>query len=586
MRNCNQENKKHSVCRRQCMQTLQLITAYSKTVYSLLLLTACLLLPATLLAHEGEDHGAGKKATTAAMKYFSSEAISDKYEVLVKYGELQAGQESILRLFLSDVNTNRAIDSAAISVKVLNQPNANLTLTRLDSGVYQLKGIFPANAIYDLQVNINSALGPDFLQVPKIEIGKKLEVAAAGEHVHWYSNPVLWAVLGLVLGILLMYFLMKSRYRKIAATVFIFSLLLPASSMNPTLAHEGEDHGAGANKGAGLSNSFIVEKESQFLFDIITQKTGGGSFYQSAEILGTVVASPQGLAVIQAPQTGKIVALRVTPGQTVAKGQALAVIEQQVEAGTQIDIISQRNTLNAEVKAAKAQYDRLKSIEDIAAKKDVTEARARYEAAVQNLQLFNGNVGKNMGNTKMVSLTAPISGVVGTFNYAIGAVVNSGQTLFEITNLNRIYVETQVFSSDLNEANKASRFVAFSNYDTNTYSLRMVSAAQAVNTENQAQRVVFEVINPAGKFKIGENVRVLKYGSNRIAQLVVPTVAITDVNGKPAVFIKDRAEQFSISFIQKGESNALYTAIVQGVEGGERVVTENIYQMKMIYLNQ
>jgi hypothetical protein len=114
----------------------------------------------------------------------------------------------------------------------------------------------------------------------------------------------------------------------------------------------------------------------------------------------------------------------------------------------------------------------------------------------------------------------------------------------------------------------------------------MVSAAQAVNTENQAQRVVFEVINPAGKFKIGENVRVLKYGSNRIAQLVVPTVAITDVNGKPAVFIKDRAEQFSISFIQKGESNALYTAIVQGVEGGERVVTENIYQMKMIYLNQ
>jgi RND family efflux transporter MFP subunit len=276
----------------------------------------------------------------------------------------------------------------------------------------------------------------------------------------------------------------------------------------------------------------------------------------------------------------------VTPGQTVAKGQTLAVVEQQVEAGTQIDIISQRNTLSAEVKAAKAQYERLKSIEDIAAKKDVTEAKARYEAAVENLQLFNSNVGRNMGNSKMVSLTAPISGVVGTFNYAIGAVVNSGQTLFEITNLNRVYVETQVFPTDLTDANKASRFVAYSNYDTATYTLRMVSTAQAVNTENQAQRVVFEIINPNGKFKIGENVRVLQYGSQRIAQLVIPTGSITDVNGKPAVFIKDKAEQFSISFIQKGESNPIYTAIIKGVEAGERVVTENLYQMKMIYLNQ
>jgi RND family efflux transporter MFP subunit len=299
-----------------------------------------------------------------------------------------------------------------------------------------------------------------------------------------------------------------------------------------------------------------------------------------------VTASPQGLAVIQAPQTGKIVSLRVTPGQTVNKGQLLAVLQQQVEAGTQIDIIAQRNTLNAEVKAAKAQYDRLLSIADIAAKKDLTEARARYEAAVQNLRLFNQNVGNNMGSTKMINLTAPISGIVGTFNYAIGAVISAGQTLFQITNLNKVYVETQVFASDLNAANKGSRFVAFSNFDTITHALRLVSAAQAVNSENQSQRVVFEVLNANGRFRIGENVRVLKYGSNRIVQLVVPTAAITDVNGKPAVFIKDKAEQFSISFIQKGESNPIYTSILKGVEAGEKVVTENVYQMKMIYLNQ
>ncbi|MEO5647315.1 MAG: efflux RND transporter periplasmic adaptor subunit, partial [Chitinophagaceae bacterium] len=349
-----------------------------------------------------------------------------------------------------------------------------------------------------------------------------------------------------------------------------------------SFAHGDDDHGDSKTSSGGLSSSFIVEKESQFLFDIITQQTGIGGFHESKALLGTVIAAPQGKAVIQTPQTGKIVSLLVRPGQNVSRGQTLVTIEQQVDAGTQVDMISQRNSLNAEVKAAKVQLDRLKSIEDIAAKKDITEARARLEAATQNLRLFNANVGKNMSSTKIISLNAPVSGVVGTFNYAIGAVVNSGETLFEITNLNKIYVETQDYAADI----RAARFVAFSTSDTITYELKMLSVAQSVNSTNQAQKMLFEMINPAGKFKIGENIRVLKYGSNIVNQLSIPTTAVTEVNGKPAVFIKDKAEQFSISFIQKGESNALQTVILKGAEEGEKIVTENVYQMKMIYLNQ
>src|SRR5687768_11802727 len=104
-------------------------------------------------AHEGEDHGNTKKAVSGAMKYFSSEALSDKYEVLIKSGELLAANESILPLFLSDARTNRAVDSANIVINVLNQPTLKLVLSRIDSGVYQIKGIFPANEIYALQVN-------------------------------------------------------------------------------------------------------------------------------------------------------------------------------------------------------------------------------------------------------------------------------------------------------------------------------------------------------------------------------------------------------------------------------------------------
>ncbi|HEX6914867.1 MAG TPA: efflux RND transporter periplasmic adaptor subunit [Chitinophagaceae bacterium] len=538
-------------------------------------------------AHEGEDHGEKKPAVAAATGYFSSEALSDKYEVLVKYGELQANAESRIRLFLSHAVTNRAIDSATITVKVLNNPGVQLQVARIDTGIYELKGTFPANGIYDLQVNINSPLGPDFLQVGRVEIGRKLNPANTEVQVHWYTHPFFWAVMGLLLGLLLMYLLMRKRNRKVVVTTMILLLLIPTAAINPSAGHGGEDHGDGSSaKSGGLSNVFRVEKESQFLFDILTSRLGSGEFYQATEMTGTVIAAPQGMAVIQTPQAGKIVSLRVAPGQQVSKGQTLAVIEQQVDAGTQLDIIAERNRLNAEVKAAKAQYDRLLAIADIAAKKDVTEAKARYETAVQNLRLFNANVGRNMGNTKMITLAAPISGVVGTFNYAIGAVVNAGETIFELTNLNRLYVETQVFAPTPAEPKNASYYTALSNYDTVQYKLRMVSTAQAVNTESQSQKVVFEILDPEGRFKIGENIRVLKFGSRRMTDLVVPTSSIIDIGGKPALFVKDSAEKFTLSFIRKGQSNPFYTSVLQGAEAGERIVTANVYQMKMIYLGQ
>ncbi|MBC7650976.1 MAG: efflux RND transporter periplasmic adaptor subunit, partial [Deinococcales bacterium] len=353
-------------------------------------------------------------------------------------------------------------------------------------------------------------------------------------------------------------------------------------------AHNGEEHGGGDKTGGYLSNNLIIEKETQFLFGILTQKIQTGNLSQSTQVLGTLIPSPQGRAVVQTPQIGKIVSLKVTVGQRVVAGQVLAVIQQQVDAATQINILSQKNSLDAEFNAAKSQYDRLKAIEDIAAKKDVTEAKARYETALKNKQLLSNNTGNNIGNTKMITLTSPISGVVGTFNYAIGAVVNTGETLFDITNLDKVYVEAQVFANDAIQLKNAEMIRANSSIqnDTSTYRLKLISTAQLVNGSNQSQKVIFEIINPNAQFKIGENITINIFSTNISNQVIVPTSAIAEINGKPAVFIKDKAERYSISYINKGASNSIYTTILKGAEEGERIVSVGVYQMKTIYLNQ
>ena len=158
--------------------------------------------------------------------------------------------------------------------------------------------------------------------------------------------------------------------------------------------------------------------------------------------------------------------------------------------------------------------------------------------------------------------------------------------MFVISYLDQVFVEAQVFTTDAEKLKSATGFTTISNTDTLVYKLKMINAAQSVNAGNQSQKVVFEIINPKGQFKIGENINVRMTGNNVIRQVVIPNEAITDVNGKPAIFIKDKAEQYSISFVVKGQSNDKFTVITKGIEDGERVVTANVYQMKMMYLNQ
>jgi len=158
----------------------------------------------------------------------------------------------------------------------------------------------------------------------------------------------------------------------------------------------------------------------------------------------------------------------------------------------------------------------------------------------------------------------------------------------EVTNLNKVYVEAQSFTTDANQLKELKSITTSSNNknDTTLYQLKLVSSAQEVNAANRSQKVIFEIINPKGQFKIGEGINLYLSSKNVSTQVVVPTEAIAEVNGKPVLFIKDKAEQYSISYIGKGAFNGKYTAIVKGIEAGEKIVTTGVYQMKTIYLNQ
>ena len=556
-----------------------------------------LLIPAIVFAHGDDDHGASKAAGGKQQLYFSSEASTDVYELLVKYKPLKPGAASVLQLFATNFNTNAPVDtSATISITVSNYPNLKLKLTRIDAGIYTIEGIFPEAKNYKFVVNINSTLGPDVIAVQEIAVGKELPVEAASvsEKGAWYTSAWVMAGIGLMAGMVLMYLVQKKRMRKITTSLLLLFILSPLTGISTLFAHGDDDHGAGGGGGA-MYSTLVIEKEAQLLYKILTQKVDSGTFNKATQVMGMVVASPQGKAVVQTPQTGKIISLRTTPGQSVSAGQVIAVIEQTIDAGTQSSIIAQnsdwkarQNEAEAQYTAAKIQYDRLLKIADIVAKKDITEAKARLEESERNRSLYRNIPLQKVQSAKYFNLVSPISGVVGNFNYAVGAIINSGETLLEITNLNRVFVEAQTFSSGNFDLKSVDKILATSNNsgDTTQYQLKLISTAQEVNANNQSQKVIFEILNPRSQFKIGESISIDVYSKDSSSQLLVPNEAIIDVNGKSAVFIKDKAEIYSLSYISKGTANANNTVVLKGIESTERIVTSGAYQLKTIYLNQ
>ncbi len=540
-------------------------------------------LPVCLSAHGGDDHAPAKEAVSQTQNYFSVEASSDKYEVLLRYAPIHPGEAGTFKIFLSDYKTNRAADSANIVLSSPDDPNLKFEVHNDETGIYSVKTLFPEKKNYRINVKIDSPLGADLLAVAGVDVGKELEHDEE-ETKDWKDNTWLIFGLGLGGGLLLMFLVMKAG-RKTKALMLLFSFFPGIFPFGPqTLnAHGGEDTGSKSN----LSNTIYIPKETQFLFDMYTERIATGNFTESVSLYGIVIPSSNGQALVQPAQSGKIYALNVNVGQRVTKGQLLAIFEPSIDAASLVNFAAERNNVIAEYEAAKKEYDRLQLLKDIAAKQDIDEAEARLKKASENKKLFEGLAGGSTDASRLVYLRSPIDGVVENFTLSIGTTVTAGETIFTVTNLSKVYIEAQVFDKDVDRVVNGGRFTAECTDDNHQCSeVHLLSMAQSINPTNQSQRVLFEMDNPGGEFKIGEFVNVSVFAKEASRKIAVPNSAISEINGRPVVFIKDAAEQYSVSFIQPGEDNGSFTVVLKGVEENERVVVNATYQAKMIYLNQ
>lgn len=362
---------------------------------------------------------------------------------------------------------------------------------------------------------------------------------------------------------------------------------------------------------ANLAPDLItISKESQLLFGIRTEQVKLENLVSGVKVAGVVKMQSQNRAELVPPVSGRVRATgNFTLGSYVKQGQTLAVVEQVLSSTdvaslevTRIDLrvktaelqaqatqaLTKRNAVQIELERTKKLYDAgaapLKRVQEV----ELQLKLAEEELKATNLRAEITQVGeKKVDPIKSFPLQAPISGLIIQSNFASGSQVEAGKSLLTIANLDRVWVEAQVFEKDLATITSAKR-AAFSTsaFPDLTIDIgegtnnRLLTVGATVDAERRTLPVTYEVTNPDGKLRDGMTAEITIDTSGGREVISVPKAAVVVDQGQKFVYVYNGGERFSKRAVKLGSEGQTSVEIVSGLESQERVVVTGLYQIR------
>ncbi|MEE4342664.1 efflux RND transporter periplasmic adaptor subunit [Pseudomonas alliivorans] len=283
------------------------------------------------------------------------------------------------------------------------------------------------------------------------------------------------------------------------------------------------------------------------------------------------------------PRVGGVVeSVKVELGQSVKKGQVLAVIASQ-------QISDQRSELSAAQRRqelARLTLQREKKLwEDrISAEQDYQQARQAFQEADislsnarQKLSAIGASVSPTAGNR--YELIAPFDAMVVEKHLAIGEVVSDASNAFTLSDLSRVWATFGVAPKDLDKV-IVGRPVTVSAPDLNArVEGRIGYVGSLLGEQTRAATVRVTLANPNGAWRPGLFVSVDVAAEQSQVAVSLPESAIQTVEDKPSVFVRND-EGFQLTPVTLGRRDGGYVEIVQGLAAGTQVAATGSFILK------
>jgi Cu(I)/Ag(I) efflux system membrane fusion protein len=263
--------------------------------------------------------------------------------------------------------------------------------------------------------------------------------------------------------------------------------------------------------------------------------------------------------------SGRIEKLMINfTGETVRKGQALALIYSPELITAQQELLEAAKTKQSQPEIYEASKEKLRQWK-------LTETQI---AAIEN----SGKVQANM------EIASTASGIVTARRVNNGDYVSQGSVLYEVSDLSHVWIQFDAYESDLPFLKKGDKLeFTIQAVPGSTYSGTIIFIDPMIDPVNRVAKVRIEISNPGGKLKPEMFATgIVKANLDEFKDmLVIPRSAVLWTGKRSIVYVKQPGDDpiFKIREIELGPMLGNSYVVAGGLTDGEEIVTEGAFSV-------
>jgi cobalt-zinc-cadmium efflux system membrane fusion protein len=351
----------------------------------------------------------------------------------------------------------------------------------------------------------------------------------------------------------------------------------------------GDEHGHGGEEAhdEGIVKKTVEELQALGATVMVAE---AGTIATQITLQGALEPLPDSVGHIVPRIPGVVREVRKKLGDTVKKGETLAVLESRDLADAKSSWLAARERLSAAESAFKREESlwqkKITSEQDyLEAKKAASEARIEQNSAFQKLESLGlspaqlSSTTGGAGSLVRYELKSPLAGIVVERHLTVGETTKTEEPAFVVAELSKINAVVQVYPKDLPAVRQGLKGTVTLSTGGQKTTGTVTFVSPILDAESRAAKAHLLIDNASGLFRPGLFVTAALDVDATEAAVIVSRDAIQKVENKDVVFVQTE-EGFVPSPLELGRSNATHVEVLSGLEAGEKFVAKGSFLLK------
>jgi membrane fusion protein, heavy metal efflux system len=307
-------------------------------------------------------------------------------------------------------------------------------------------------------------------------------------------------------------------------------------------------------------------------------------------VAGQIDFNEQALTRIGASVTGRVTQIHAHLGNTVNKGETLALINSSELSGSQLAYLkarSEKELHRRNMERAKTLFDAdVISAAELHRRENEYEIAAAETRAAQDQLRVLGVSAKSIERLASTGAIDSVAGVVATIQgvvverkIATGQVVQPSDVLFAVADLSRVWAVAQVPEQQISQV-KVGQSVSIEVPALENEKLvgKLIYVGQTVNPDTRTVLVRTELDNTSGRLKPSMLASML-IESTPVKRVVVPTTAVVRQDDTDHVFVELSDNRFRLTPVKLAAEQNGQRVVLEGLKPGMRIISDGAFHV-------